>query len=98
MNTNTHQNMNSNNHDWRTDYTNRPYYGDIRSELRDVDYDRDLRSAYELGQNARNEYGENAQFEVSESDLKVKWEELKAESRLKWEHAKYAVKDAWDRI
>ena len=98
MNTSNHENINPNNHDWRTEYTNRPYYSDIRSELHDIDYDRDLRSAYELGQNARIEYGENAGFEDSESDLKVKWEEIKAESRLKWEHAKYAVKDAWNRI
>lgn len=64
----------------------------------DVDYDRDLRSAYELGQQARNERGENAQFEESENDLKVKWQELRAESRLKWEQAKHAIKDAWDKI
>ncbi|MDQ9019546.1 hypothetical protein RFI02_00260 [Acinetobacter sichuanensis] len=95
---NDHQNEHRIPHDWRTDYANRPYYGDIQRELPDVDYDKDLRSAYELGQNARSQYGENAKFEDSESDLRTKWEELKAESRLKWEHAKHAVKDAWDKL
>ncbi len=95
---NDDQNRNSVKHDWRTDYNNRPYYGDIQKDLPDVDYDRDLRSAYELGQNSRSKYGRDAKFEDSESDLKVKWEELKAESRLKWEHAKHAVKDAWDKM
>ena len=94
MTINDHQDENPIKHDWRTDYSNRPYYGDIQRELPDVDYDRDLRSAYELGQHARNERGTDARFEDSESDLKVKWEELKAESRLKWEQAKHAIKDA----
>lgn len=85
-------------HDWRSDYANRPYYNDIQRDIRDVDYDRDLRAAYDLGQHARTERGTDARFEDSESDLKVKWEELKADSRLKWEQAKHAVKDAWDKI
>jgi len=85
-------------HDWRQDYSNRPYYSDIQRELPDVDYDRDLRSAYDLGQHARHDYGDHAKFEDSESDLKVKWEELKSESRLKWEHAKHAIKDAWEKM
>lgn len=55
MTINDHQDENPIKHDWRTDYSNRPYYGDIQRELPDVDYDRDLRSAYELGQHARNE-------------------------------------------
>ena len=98
MTINDHQDENPIKHDWRTDYSNRPYYGDIQRELPDVDYDRDLRSAYELSQHARNERGTDARFEDSESDLKVKWEELKAESRLKWEQAKHAIKDAWDKM
>ena len=98
MNTNHHQDEQPIKHDWRTNYANRPYYGEIQYELPDVDYDRDLRSAYELGQQARNERGENAQFEESENDLKVKWQELRAESRLKWEQAKHAIKDAWDKM
>ncbi|CAG0922709.1 unnamed protein product, partial [Notodromas monacha] len=49
MTINDHQDENPIKHDWRTDYSNRPYYGDIQRELPDVDYDRDLRSAYELG-------------------------------------------------
>lgn len=98
MTINDHQNEHPIKHDWRTDYANRPYYGDIQRDIPDVDYDRDLSSAYELGRQARTERGENARFEDSESDLKVKWEELKAESRLKWEQAKHAIKDAWDRM
>ena len=98
MTLNDRQNNNPTPHDWRTDFNNRPYYGEIQRELPDVDYDRDLRAAYELGQHARSEYDDNARFEDSESDLKVKWEELKAESRLKWEQAKHAIKDAWDRM
>lgn len=98
MTINDHQNEHPIKHDWRMDYANRPYYGDIQRDIPDVDYDRDLSSAYELGRQARTERGENARFEDSESDLKVKWEELKAESRLKWEQAKHAIKDAWDRM
>jgi len=98
MTINDHQNENPIKRDWQKEYSNRPYYQDIHREIPDVDYDRDFRSAYELGLNARNERGDNARFEDSESDLKVKWEELKAESRLKWEQAKHAVKDAWDKI
>ena len=95
---NDHQNEHPIHHDWRTDYSNRPYYGDLQREVPDIDYDRDLRSAYELGERERHLYGENARFEDSETDLQTKWEEFKADSRLKWEHAKHAIKDAWDKI
>ena len=86
------------NHRWRETYTSRPYYNDLKNNLPDIDYDRDLSSAYEFGHNARFKYGENARFEDSESDMKEKWENVKLDSRLKWEHAKHAVKDAWDKI
>ncbi len=42
MNTNHHQDEQPIKHDWSTNYTNRPYYGEIQYELPDVDYDRDL--------------------------------------------------------
>lgn len=98
MTTNDHQNENPIKHDWRTDFANRPYYGDIQREIRDVEYDQDLRAAYELGQHARNQYPKESRFEELENDLKLKWNEVKAESRLKWEHAKLAIKDAWERV
>ena len=83
---------------WRENYTNRPYYNDLHRDIPDIDYDRDLSSAYEFGRNSRSEYGENARFEDSESDLQTKWDKFKAESRLKWDQAKHAVKDAWDKM
>ena len=85
-------------HDWQKEYVNRPYYQEIQRQIPDVEYDRDFRSAYELGQHLHNERGGTTSFEESEKDLKVKWESLKAESWLKWEHAKHAVKDAWDEM
>lgn len=98
MTFNDHQNEHPIKHDWQKEYVNRPYYQEIQRQIPDVEYDRDFRSAYELGQHVRNEHGETTSFEESEKDLKVKWESLKAESRLKWEHAKHAIKDAWDKI
>lgn len=83
---------------WRKNYTSRPYYQDLHRDIPDIDYDKDLSSAYEFGRNSRSEYGENARFEDSENDLQSKWEQFKTTSRLKWEHAKHAVKDAWDRM
>lgn len=83
---------------WRQNYVDRPYYSDFQKEIPDLDYDRDLSSAYALGSRARAESGQDARFEDQETGLRSKWEEFKAESRLKWEHAKHAVKDAWDRM
>lgn len=83
---------------WRDSYTDRPYYNEFQKEIPDLDYDRDLSSAYSLGTRARAESGDRARFEEHETGLRAKWEEFKAESRLKWEQAKHAVKDAWDRM
>lgn len=83
---------------WRENYTSRPYYQDLQRDIPDIDYDKDLSSAYEFGRHSRSEYGENARFEDSENDLQSKWEQFKANSRLKWQQAKHAVKDAWDRM
>ncbi|WP_425917338.1 hypothetical protein [Acinetobacter sp. TSRC1-2] len=79
---------------WRESYTNRLYYNDSHRDIPDINYDRDLSSAYEFGRNSRSEYGENARFEDSESDLQKKWDSFKAKSYLKWNQAKYAVEDA----
>ncbi len=83
---------------WRERYTQRPYYNEFEKEIPDLDYDRDLSSAYALGTRARAESTDNPNFEAHETGLRAKWEEFKAESRLKWEQAKHAVKDAWDRM
>lgn len=83
---------------WRDSHTQRPYYNDLKRDIPDIDYDRDLSSAYEFGRNSRAEHGDDARFEDSEDDLKSKWDQFKVDSRLKWEHAKHAVKDAWDKI
>ena len=82
---------------WRDNHADRPYYNDFKRDIPDIDYDRDLSSAYDLGTRARSEYGTDRDFESSEGDLKQRWEEFKADSRLQWEQAKHAIKDAWYR-
>ncbi|MFH7767021.1 hypothetical protein [Acinetobacter sp. BSP-28] len=93
----THKPTSESDQYWRENYTSRPYYQDLQRDVPDIDYDKDLSSAYEFGRTSRSEYGENSRFEDSESDLQTKWEHFKAKSRLKWEHAKHAIKDAWER-
>lgn len=83
---------------WRENHSIRPYYADFKKDIPDLDYDKDLSSAYQFGRNARSEYQAGSNFEDNESDLEQKWNNFKAESRLKWEQAKLAVKDAWDRM
>lgn len=81
-------------HYWREQHKDRPYFHETRNTYNDLDYDRDYRGAYRLGYENRTHYND---FNQAEPDLRTKWEQAKGESRLNWEEAKFAVKDAWHR-
>lgn len=83
---------------WRENSVHTPYYSEARSTYSDLDYDRDYDIAYRVGYENRGAYDANTRFEDAESDLKLKWEQMKGESCLTWEQAKYAVRDAWNRV
>lgn len=82
---------------WREQHRERPYFHETRNTYADLDYDRDYRSAYQVGYGSRSQYDPNVEFEHVEPELRSKWENTKDQSRLSWEEAKYAAKDAWHR-
>lgn len=82
---------------WREQHRDSPYFHESRSTYDDLDYDRDYRSAYQVGYGSRSQYDPNVEFEHVEPELRSKWENTKDQSRLSWEEAKYAAKDAWHR-
>ncbi|APX62545.1 glycine zipper domain-containing protein [Acinetobacter schindleri] len=90
------ENLQDDDHYWREQHHQTPYYSESRNVYGDLDYDRDYRSAYRLGYENR-EYYNGKEFNEAEPDLRTKWEQVKGDSRLNWEEAKFAVKDAWHR-
>jgi len=82
---------------WREQHHKTPYFNETRNTYNDLDYDRDYRSAYQVGYGNRAQYDRDTEFEHVEPELRSKWESTKDQSRLNWEEAKYAAKDAWHR-
>lgn len=80
---------------WREQHRDSPYFHESRSTYDDLDYDRDYRSAYEVGYKNRPLFDSDTHFEQVETELRTQWEAIKGPSRLDWEQAKYAAKDAW---
>lgn len=83
---------------WREKHQSTPYYQESQKNYPDLDYERDYRGAYRLGDEDRTKRDAKANFTEAEADLRSNWEKVKGESRLQWEEAKFAVKDAWDRM
>lgn len=74
------QNRTSNNESdryWRENYTSRPYYQDLQRDIPDIDYDKDLSSAYKFGRNSRSEYGENTVLKTRKMILKANGNSLR---------------------
>lgn len=80
---------------WREQHRDLPYFHESRSTYDDLDYDRDYRSAYEVGYKNRPLFDSDTHFEQVETELRTQWEAIKGQSRLDWEQVKYAAKDAW---
>lgn len=79
---------------WRENYKKMPYY----IEDKNLEYDRDYRTAYRLGYENRVDNNAEINFSEVESKLKTKWEQVKGSSRLQWEEAKFAVEDGLKKI
>ena len=74
---------------WRDQYKKRDYFD------KNLDYDRDYRSAYRYGTYLRSQNPKQQWDESSERQYGAQWDRFKGDSRLTWDKAKLAVKDAW---
>lgn len=75
---------------WRKEYQNRPYVHTARYTL--------YQPAYRYGALLRQETPKKSFSELSEENLRSRWEENRQESTLEWEEARPAIEDAYNRV
>lgn len=85
-------------HYWREQSVNMPYYQQTLNQYPDVSYQRDYQQAYRLGYEERRLHPADTSFSQVEAQLEHKWQQVKGESRLTWQQAKHASQDAWQRL
>jgi hypothetical protein len=71
---------------WKERFVSEPYTVDSD------DFD-DYAPAYRLGISLRKEIGD---FDLSEGEIRKRWDKAKGTSRLDWTRAKDAIRSAWD--
>lgn len=85
-------------HYWREQSVNMPYYQHTLKQYPDASYQRDYQQAYRLGYEERRLHPADTSFSQVEAELEQKWQQVKGESRLTWQQAKQASQDAWQRL
>lgn len=83
---------------WNEHYQHTPYYREANQLNKELNYERDYRVAYQLGERYAMEYGTETKFHEVANDLERQWSQVKGESRLDWNQAELAMQDAWNRV